>query len=344
MKASAIIKKYKLYHILFWLLLFGGWYFFRYQDYSSRTLAIKITLLKVADLALMVYVTNYLLIPQFLYKKKYVLFGFTFILLVFGSSIGKMWIEGQMMHRPELFTIFNRYFKIRFYDNVIPHFLLVSTGAAFKLLLDYAKVQRRLGEMAKEKAEAELNFLKSQINPHFLFNSLNSVYFLIDKENPGARQALHKFSDMLRYQLYECNDNKIPIEKEIGYLQDYVDLQKLRREVHDEVQFTCSENVKGFLIEPLLLIPFVENSFKHLSHFSTGKKNLVKINADRANGEFSFSVMNTIEYASTKEAVGGIGLKNVKRRLELLYPNKHLLEINEQDNCFNVKLKLKIEN
>src|SRR5437762_2892006 len=319
MRNNNFFLRYKLHHLCFWLLLFGLWYYFRYQDYSSKALASKITLLKVTDLAFMVYVTNYLLIPQFLYKKKYFLFGFIFIFFVFGSSAGKMWIEGQMMHRPDLFTIFDKNFKVRFYDNVIPHFLLVITGASFKLLIDYAKSQRRLGEMAKEKAEAELNFLKSQINPHFLFNSLNSVYFLIDKDNPDARGALHKFSDMLRYQLYECNDDKIPIEKEIGYLQYYVDLQKLRRETYDEVEFTYSKNVKGFLIEPLLLMPFVENSFKHLSHFSNGKKNLVKITADRTNGEFCFSVMNSFEHTRTKEPVGGIGLKNVRRRLELLY-------------------------
>jgi hypothetical protein len=342
MQKSNFILRYKLQHVLFWAFLFGAWYFFRYQDYSSRALAAKITLLKVADLALMVYITNYLLIPQLLYKKKYVLFGLTFIAFVFASSWGKMWLEGQLMHRPDLFDLFSGRFKVRFYDNVIPHFLLVSTGAAFKLLMDYAKVQRRLGEMAREKAEAELNFLKSQINPHFLFNSLNSVYFLIDKENPRARQALHKFSDMLRYQLYECNDDKIPIEKEISYLQDYVDLQKLRRDSHDEVLFNCSENVKGFLIEPLLLMPFVENSFKHLSHFGNGRKNLVRINADRANGEFCFSVENTIEYNSTKDPVGGIGLKNVKRRLELLYDKKHDLQVKETGDLFKVELKIKI--
>ena len=336
--------RYKLQHVCFWLLLFGLWYYFRYQDYSSKALAAKITLLKVADLAFMVYVTNYLLIPQLLYKKKYFLFALVFIAFVFGSSVGKMWIEGQMMHNPQLFAIFNQHFKVRFYDNVIPHFLLVITGASFKLLIDFARSQRKLGEMAKEKAEAELNFLKSQINPHFLFNSLNSVYFLIDKENPYAREALHKFSDMLRYQLYECNGDKIPIEKEISYLQDYVDLQKLRRGSDDEVVFDLSDDVRGFSIEPLLLMPFVENSFKHLSHFNNGKKNLVKINAAKANGEFHFSVTNTIEHTNTKEPVGGIGLKNVKRRLELLYPGTHFLEINEQGISFNVKLKLKIEN
>src|SRR5215212_9617129 len=145
MRATAIIQRYKLYHILFWLLLFGSWYFFRYQDYSSRTLAAKITFLKVADLALMVYITNYLLIPTFLYKKKYLLFGLLFITVVFGSSAIKMWIEGQIIGRPDLFSLFNGHFKVRFYDNVIPHFLLVSTGAAFKLLSDYARAQRRLG-------------------------------------------------------------------------------------------------------------------------------------------------------------------------------------------------------
>jgi hypothetical protein len=342
MQKDNLIFRYKLHHLLFWALLFAAWYFFRYQDYSSRALAARITVLKVADLAFMVYITNYLLIPQLLYKKKYVWFALTFIVFVFSSSVGKMWLEGQMLHRPDLFSLFNGHFKIRFYDNVIPHFLLVSTGAAFKLLLDHARAQRRLGQMAKEKAEAELNFLKSQINPHFLFNSLNSVYFLIDKENPGARQALHKFSDMLRYQLYECNDDKIPIEKEISYLQDYVDLQKLRREAHDEVEFHCTTNVKGFLIEPLLLMPFVENSFKHLSHFGNGRKNLVKIDADKVNGEFHFSVTNTIEYNSTKNPVGGIGLKNVKRRLELLYDKKHELMVKESDDVFRVDLKIRL--
>src|SRR5205814_8669152 len=118
--------------------------------------------------------------------------------------------------------------KARIYDNIIPHFFLVLTGAAFKLMTDYTRIQQRMVEMAKEKAEAELNFLKSQINPHFLFNSINSVYFLIDKNNVVAREALHKFSEMLRYQLYECRDDKIAVEKEISFLQDYVDLQKLR--------------------------------------------------------------------------------------------------------------------
>src|SRR6202008_599576 len=148
------------------------------------------------------------------------------------------YLLGQIMNLPSMFDFSDpTKLKGRIYDNVIPHILLVSTGSAFKLLLDNARAQRRLAEMARQKSEAELNFLKSQINPHFLFNSLNSVYFLIDKENAEARTALNKFADMLRYQLYECTSDKIPIEKEIAQVKDYVDLQRLRREGSDEIQF-----------------------------------------------------------------------------------------------------------
>jgi LytS/YehU family sensor histidine kinase len=198
--------------------------------------------------------------------------------------------------------------------------------------------------MAKEKAEAELNFLKSQINPHFLFNSLNSVYFLIDKENADARQALHRFSDMLRYQLYEANGEKIPVEKEIGYLKDYVNLQKLRKDENYSVAFNCSPDVKGFSIEPLLLIPFVENAFKHISH-SNSRVNFVTLDLNRSNGLFEFRVENSAEKGMrTTEPHGGIGLNNVKRRLELLYPGRHELIIADNGDKFCIDLKIKIEN
>jgi LytS/YehU family sensor histidine kinase len=221
---------------------------------------------------------------------------------------------------------------------------LVSTGAAFKLLLDYARAQRRLGEMAKEKAEAELNFLKSQMNPHFLFNSLNSVYFLIDKSNHDAREALHKFSDMLRYQLYEIKDEKIPIEKEVSFLKDYVGMQSLRLD-NCSVKLNVENEMKGFFIEPLLLVPFVENAFKHLSHHSNGKANEVQIDLSRQNGHMNFAVRNTTEIKEEQPVKndGGIGLPNVKRRLELLYPQKHTLNIDNTDGWFDVNLKLQIE-
>jgi two-component system, LytTR family, sensor kinase len=342
MQSRSFFFRYKLHHVLFWAVVFGVWYYLRFQDYRTTPIALKVTLLKVADLALMVYLTNYLLIPKLLYKKRYVWFTLAFISLILASSFGKMYLIGQIMERPDWFSFTRANIKGRFYDNVIPHFFLVIAGAAFKLMMDHSRVQRRLVEMAKEKSEAELNFLKSQINPHFLFNSLNSVYFLIDKNNAEARNALHKFSDMLRYQLYEMNGDRIPVEKEVRYLKDYVDLQKLRKDENYSVEFHCSPSVQGFSIEPLLLIPFVENAFKHISHHKDNS-NFVKLELSRSNGEFRFEIENSRELLEkTTEQHGGIGLNNVRRRLELLYPEKHELEIKNTGKSFKVKLSIEI--
>lgn len=148
---------------------------------------------------------------------------------------------------------------------------------------------------------------------------------------------------MLRYQLYECNGEKIPIEKEIGYLKDYVDLQKLRLNQNSKIAFTCSPDVRDFSIEPLLLIPFVENSFKHLSHYNNGSSDQVEIDIQRSNGSMKFSVYNTTEGRGRElREFGGIGLNNVRKRLELLYPGKHELNISEKEGWFGVDLSLSI--
>ncbi|MGZ8516296.1 MAG: sensor histidine kinase [Chitinophagaceae bacterium] len=333
--------KYKLHHVFFWMLVFGFWYFLRYQDYTVPGRAFLITLIKVIDLAVMVYITNYILLPKLFYKKQYGWFVLAFFLLVVSSSVLKMNILGRIMDAPQLYSLSGD-LKQRIYDNVIPHFFLVIAGAAIKLMFDYSSLQQKMAETAKEKAEAELNFLKSQINPHFLFNSLNSVYFLIDKNNAEARESLHKFSDMLRYQLYEVNGAKIPVEREISYLKDYVDLQKLRKDEHYTVSFDYSPQVRGFSIEPLLLIPFVENAFKHVSS-NTDKNNFVKLELTRNDGQFIFSTENSKDRAKTTDAYSGIGLKNVKRRLELLYPGRHELVIRDEKDIYRVDLKLKIE-
>jgi sensor histidine kinase YesM len=340
MHNAAFLIKYKIHHLVFWMLLFGIWYFLRYEDYSSPTRAFQVTLIKVIDLAVMISITNYLLIPKLLYQKRYALFGLCFVVLVVTSSILKMQVLGHLMNNPALFSLSGN-LKARFYDNVIPHFFLVIAGGAIKLMLDYGKLQQRMAETAREKAEAELNFLKSQINPHFLFNSLNSVYFLIDKKNDGARNALHKFSEMLRYQLYEMNGDRIPIDKEIRYLQDYVDLQKLRNDENFSISFQCPSEVNGFTIEPLLLIPFVENAFKHISHFKD-RPNYIRVEMDLSNKDFSFHVKNSTEHLEKSPAHEGIGLANVKRRLDLLYPGKHALKISEGENEYGVTLHIQL--
>src|SRR5438552_9390951 len=342
MNGITSIKKIS-FHLLFWLIFFAGWYLIRYQDFSTKQLAAKLTAIKVIDLAIMVYASNYLLVPGLLYKKRYILFGLCYVALVFCFSMLKMRIEGMVMHNPNIF----RYnFRGRVYDNIIPHFLLVSTGVAFKLILDHAKAQKRIHDIAQEKKEAELNFLRAQMNPHFLFNALNSIYFLIDKSNSGARNALHTFSEMLCYQLYEANSSKINIEEELNFLKKYVAVQKLRKNQNFYMEFDTDIQHEKIFIEPLLLIPFVENAFKHLSHYRNGKKDTILITLKDKGNELYFSVANTTDDSKTTYVndTHGVGLRNVERRLELLYHGKYSLSIDKGKGWYKVCLSIRTNN
>lgn len=332
------VKRYKLHHFLFWAIVYSVWYYFRYQDYPGTGKAILITFIKVADLAGMVYFTNYVLIPRFLYRQKYAWFTLIFLGTIIPLSLAKLSVIGYLLNPARPGSVFDQ-FKTRVYDNVLPHIFLVIAGAAAKLIYDYLQAQRRLSDMTRENALAELNFLKSQINPHFLFNSLNTVYFLISKENTDARNALHQFSEMLRYLLYEAKGERIPIEKEMTYLQDYIRLQQWRKDDKYKVDFTCSPDVKAFTIEPLLLIPLVENAFKHISHHPAGA-NFIQVVAALQGTEFLFRVDNSRDAHPSTERPGGIGLPNVKRRLELLYPDRHQLDIEDTGDRFIIQLKI----
>lgn len=327
-----------LYHLLFWTGVALLWFYLRYQDYATVREAAVVTLVKVTDLAAAIYIANLLLVPRLLYRKRYLLFLLAFAALIAAASFLKWFILTQLLPASDAFELAS--IKEKVYNNFVTQFFLVLASIGLKSVVDYLQLQKQLADVAKERAEAELNFLKSQINPHFLFNSLNAVYFLIDKKNAAARNALHTFSDMLRYQLYECNGKKIPIEKEIGYLKDYVGLQQLRLPENTAVQFRCAPDVQEFAIEPLLLLPFVENSFKHLSHYSNGKPNEVQINISKEAEALHFSVRNTMEDVPVTLEREGIGLGNVKKRLELLYPAKHQLTIHKEADWFLVDLQL----
>ncbi|GIV37069.1 MAG: hypothetical protein KatS3mg032_1448 [Cyclobacteriaceae bacterium] len=147
---------------------------------------------------------------------------------------------------------------------------------------------------------------------------------------------------MLRYQLYECNGPVIPIEKEISYLKNYIDLQRLRKDEKYQIAFRYSPDLKNFTIAPLLLIPFVENAFKHVSHF-TDKPNTIDVVLDKKGNSFYLTVFNTIDGMEASTGNTGIGLRNVKRRLELLYPDRHTLLINGASDGFQVSLELKLQ-
>ncbi|HNP47210.1 MAG TPA: histidine kinase [Bacteroidia bacterium] len=245
---------------------------------------------------------------------------------------GKKFFVANYWNEPVFFT-----------SNLVLMFLVTSSLLSFRILRDKMKTQEALEDLEKEKISAELGFLKAQINPHFLFNSLNNILFQIDKSNKDARETLLKFSEMLRYQLYECSSDYIEIEKELHYIKNYIEIQMLRKTDRYKCTFTVSDSVKNFSLAPLLLTPFIENAFKYISNHSNGK-NEISISMDYKEGEFSFHICNDKDQSTVIEIHEnkGIGLANVRRRLDLLYPDKHSLEIRNESGQFSVAMKMNI--
>jgi two-component system, LytTR family, sensor kinase len=226
-------------------------------------------------------------------------------------------------------------------------FFIMCIGAAIRIFNDQIKTRLAMETLQKEKAKTELDFLKAQMNPHFIFNYLNTIYFQINKENQTARTTLLKFSELLRYQLYECNTEHISIEKEVAYLTNYIDLQRLRYGENYKITFDVTPSVfeANFEIPPLIIVPFVENAFKYVSNHAN-KLNEIEIKLDRDAAFFTCFVRNTTEPMPEimPNVSGGIGLQNVRRRLDLLYAtNDFELTIEEKATEFDVFLKLKIK-
>jgi two-component system, LytTR family, sensor kinase len=210
-------------------------------------------------------------------------------------------------------------------------------------MIDRFRLQQYIGKMEQEKLRTELAFLNAQFNPHFLFNSLNSIYGQIDKTNMAARNMLLTFSDMLRYQLYECNTDLISIDKELAYIRNYVALQQARKDERLIVHLDIGQEVRGFSIAPLLFMAFIENAFKYAGYCEE-RENRIDISFQRRDDELYFSTFNTKE---TNDRNGlpnkGIGIANAKRRLELLYPDKYCLDIDDGEQTFSISLKINLK-
>jgi two-component system, LytTR family, sensor kinase len=204
-------------------------------------------------------------------------------------------------------------------------------------------------KLAKEKREAalshehllsEMKFLKSQVNPHFLFNALNNIYALVHLKHDNASAMLIKLSNMLRYMLYECNDELVPLQREIDYITNYIELQQLKTERPQNIKFVFDEVDTNVLIPPLLLVPLVENSFKH-SSIEDVLLGWVDINLSTTADHIKFSIFNSLPATSiVKDETGGIGLENVRKRLCLLFLDEHNLIINSTANEFQASLKI----
>ncbi len=203
----------------------------------------------------------------------------------------------------------------------------------------YQKEKERK-EMEKQQLISELSFLKSQVNPHFLFNSLNGIYALAIKKSDKTPEAILQLSELMRHMLYESDKEKVELEKETEYLKNYILLQKLRLPSEVQVHFQTEGDLRGKTIAPMLFIPFIENAFKHGVDAKGGN---IQIRLQVSGNKLSFDMMNRISKAQNKDKVSGIGLSNVQKRLELLYPGRYKLEYKETNGNFVVHFHLNLE-
>jgi LytS/YehU family sensor histidine kinase len=217
---------------------------------------------------------------------------------------------------------------------------IFGISTSIKVTQEWFKNEKQRKELENERLNAELSFLKSQVNPHFLFNTLNSIYSLANRKSEKSADAIVKLSNILRYMLYDTDNKMVYLKDEIQYLTDYIDLQKLRLYDNTHISFTIKGDIESKQIAPMLLVPFVENAFKH------GIDNIsdcyIDILLKVENSVLIFNVENSIPFASesAKDKSPGIGLNNVKRRLKLVYPDSHFLLIDQTIDSYSIKLNI----
>ncbi|WP_109302662.1 sensor histidine kinase [Aquimarina sp. AU474] len=331
-------------HIFYWigLLVFFGITWGTYDDDYERSFLIQFFALP-GKMAL-VYFTLWFLIPRFFVTRKFTLFVvfyfFTLVLITIIIQRPIMLYYVEPNYLPEWSS--TGFFSI---NEIMKTALDVNNAAILPLTYIffrfYYNSQQKALTLKKEKLEAELNQLRNQVHPHFLFNTLNNLYSLIIKKSDLAEAAVLKLSGLMRYMLYEANVTKVPLSKEVEYLKNFVDLETLRFDSHTDISFN-TEIDKEYSISPFLLIPFVENAFKHGA--SANKDSWIVINIIVKNQNLIMQVENAkqIEKNQNVNFEGGIGFDNVKKRLELLYPNNHSLRTEDNGMSYEVVLKLNL--
>lgn len=333
---KSIWYRYKLHHVLLWIGYYIFWAIPYWNLYPFWGLIAVITIYFVFT-APAFYITSYVLIPKLLGKRQYVAFFLSLVAVLLLLSVG-LGVSLHYVFRHNLEAM-----KVPMSGYLMIGLVAISTMTGLfsgaKLLVDRIRSDRHNKLAEKQRLEAELQYLRAQVNPHFLFNAINSVYILIRKDPNQAADTLIKLSDLLRFQLYDTSGERISIEKEIEYLNNYIDLEKLRRGNRVEVSFEHT-GVQGFMIAPLLLIPLLENTFKHISTGPAGE-NRITIRLSHDNGWLHASFVNTKDQIPVTQP-GGIGIRNLTRRLEILYPGAHRLTFEDKSTSYSANLSVKV--
>jgi len=329
------------YHLLFWLLYFV-FNFFRFATINNDYwYSLKSNLIEFPLNIVITYFTIYYLIPRFILKKKYLQFFLLFVLslaLFYFTRTGlnyilvteNIWPEAQGNQEP--FTV------IHIVELVIGTIYVIALVSAIKLTYDWMNEKKRNDDLQRIQLETELNFLKSQIQPHFFFNTLNNLYALVIKQSPNAANVVMKLSEIMQYVLYEVKEPKISLMKSINYLYSYLELEKLRYGDRVKSEISIDGNIDDVEIPPLLFLPFLENCFKHGTNHQEDIKVLIDF-VVKDNFLF-FTVTNNFVKNDEKTPKHGIGIENVKRRLQLLYGSRYSLKTKSNGNEYIVNLKL----
>ncbi|MDN5285052.1 MAG: hypothetical protein JWR38_1326 [Mucilaginibacter sp.] len=339
-KQTRIIKTgwQVFWHLLFWMAIISLLMYFAHNDSEMTTRALMVKCLLYPAINISLFYINFLFyIPTFLDKKRYWAYTlFTIITIIIYSlgkyGIGLVYKDIVLVHMDKPIS-FASYFLITAFTSLTFIFLSI----VLKFSTDWFLNERIQHDLENQRLSAELAFLKSQINPHFLFNSLNSIYSLAYQRSETTPEAILKLSEIMRYMLYECNDNKVDLSKELQYLHNYIDLQKIRFGNKAFIDFKVMGNVTNQQIVPLLLIAFIENAFKHgVANDVTSPIKLL-INVDES--KLHFFIQNK-KHTHNRDASGGIGLNNVQRRLNLLYPDRYTLNIRDEADSYTCELSI----
>lgn len=334
-------------------LLFGGiWLLIplTYNEFKIDSIYFKRGIHTLIGVALVIFINVKFLLKGYYFKGKttqYILFGI-FILIVI-NLISEYLIEpyfeltrGGSRRRSNPSANNSAWLIGRKINHLMPYVLAFVGSALFEVSRFANQKIKETMLLRSEKLETEMKLLKSQINPHFLFNALNNVYSLSYLKPEKTPENLLKLSEMLRYMLYECDVDKVPLSKEIGYLENYIHMNLLKDSRGMNVKVNLDKNGGHLLVAPLLLIPFVENAFKH-SKVEDLENGWITIDLKTAGQKILFEVENSVSNTTyTKDKVGGIGLTNVKRQLALLYPKKHQLTINHSEEKYSIHLEIEL--
>lgn len=338
-------------HILYWVLNVLIYLLFEqlYQEDFFDSLMTK--LFYIVPQILATYILVYYLVPTLLMKKRYVLFIFLFIFVSYILSVlSRILIIHGLERIISPLTEINSWFDIFTNMQAIfgQYLIFLYITPMFFVLIKFTKdsflIRRKLEKLQNEKTITELNFLKSQVHPHFLFNTLNNIYVMALKKSKDTTHVVKNLADLMEYMMVHSTSNYVTIADEVKLLENYIDLEKLR---YGE-RLTLTTNIEidnpSTLIAPLILLSFIENAFKHGASGNFNNPS-IDITLQVRENELLFEVYNTKNKKIQKDVKGykkGIGVTNVKRQLNLIYPNMHTLEIIEKDHDYNAKLKIEL--